>query len=358
MIKLGKTSEIKFSATIDTSRKGENRVVEIEFIDPPDEIQKDIQTYLNIAKVFAYRFVKTNQDGGLLISSTSITLDNGLILELEQLEEITQNKPLYRLQLRVSHETADSIRMLKQKKREMEQENAFLKREIKQLIQLVEKIETIKESYRIPFDAIKDLMVSFDSEGNVLVVNSACHAWLGLSPQDIVKKKYKSILKQNILEIVKKICATKEMITFEETVGNKVLQFSYIPMVNRKTGSTEVVMMAQDISQRKKEEKERVEQGRNEGVAIMGGTIRHILNSSLHAILGFSQLALSSYDWPRDTMVKYLRLIERTAQRMKKEISMIAEQKEFKPTKYVDIPGDNECKTILKIDMDKNDTIS
>ena len=48
--------------------------------------------------------------------------------------------------------------------------------------------------------------------------------------------------------------------------------------------------------------------------------IKNILNSSVNAILGFTQLALSPYKWPEETMNKYLTSIEKTAQRMKSEI--------------------------------------
>ena len=48
--------------------------------------------------------------------------------------------------------------------------------------------------------------------------------------------------------------------------------------------------------------------------------IKNILNSSINAILGFTQLALSPYKWPEETMNNYLTSIEKTAQRMKAEI--------------------------------------
>jgi hypothetical protein len=48
-----------------------------------------------------------------------------------------------------------------------------------------------------------------------------------------------------------------------------------------------------------------------------------ILNSSLNAILGFAQLALAPYEWPRETMNKYLASIEKTSQRMKNEVKKL-----------------------------------
>ncbi len=51
--------------------------------------------------------------------------------------------------------------------------------------------------------------------------------------------------------------------------------------------------------------------------------IKNILNSSVNAILGFTQLALSPYKWPDETMNNYLTSIEKTAQRMKSEIDNI-----------------------------------
>ncbi|MDM8555379.1 hypothetical protein QUF75_11660 [Desulfococcaceae bacterium HSG7] len=48
--------------------------------------------------------------------------------------------------------------------------------------------------------------------------------------------------------------------------------------------------------------------------------IKNILNSSVNAILGFTQLALSPYKWPEETMNNYLNSIEKATQRMKSEI--------------------------------------
>ncbi len=48
--------------------------------------------------------------------------------------------------------------------------------------------------------------------------------------------------------------------------------------------------------------------------------IKNILNSSINAILGFANLALSPYKWPEETMKNYLTSIQKAAQRIKAEI--------------------------------------
>ncbi|MCP4105977.1 MAG: PAS domain S-box protein [Desulfobacteraceae bacterium] len=354
MIKLDKSSEFRFSALIDTSKE-KCSVINISLIDPTEEIIKHKDTYKKIAKKFTSDFVKTGENSGLIISSTSKPIDNDLTMELECFEFQEHNKKtIYNLTLKVSHASESADKKLKQRNRKLEKENKFLSRENKELIKLVEKLEGIKESFRLPFDAIKDLIISFDCQGNVLVVNVASTEWFGQTPHEIVRKKYKTILRQNIVEVVQKVCTRKKTLSLEEKLGSKTLQISYIPTTNRKTGKTEVVMLVQDITKRKIAEEKMLENGRNEGVTIMGGTIRHILNSSLHAILGFAQLASSSYDWPKKTMIKYLKLIERTALRMKDEINKIAEQKEYKTTKYIQVPDTEDCKEILKVELDQD----
>lgn len=48
--------------------------------------------------------------------------------------------------------------------------------------------------------------------------------------------------------------------------------------------------------------------------------------SSVDALLGFVKITLS-YDWPRETTVKYIKLIQRTANRMKNELGDISKKK-------------------------------
>ncbi len=359
MIKLDKSSELRFIASIDTSNKEKCSVINVSLINPDEEIQKDKDTYKEIAKNLASEFVKTGENGELIICSSSKQLKGDLAMELGSFEETFEfqgdiKKTVYNLTLKISHGSENADKKLKRKNRELEKENKFLSRENKELIKLVEKLEGIKESFRLPFDAIKDLVISFDCEGNVLVVNLASTEWFGQTPHEIVRKKYKTILRQNIVEVVQKACNTKKTLSLEEKIGNKILQISYIPMTNKKTGKIEVVMLVQDITKSKMAEEKMLANGRNEGITIMGGTIRHILNSSLHAILGFAQLASSSYDWPKKTMIKYLKLIERTALRMKDEINKIAEQKEYKTTKYIHVPDTEDCQEIIKVELDQD----
>ncbi len=358
MIKLGKSSELKFCALIDTGKERKKSVIDIYLIDPPEEIRQEKDKFEEAAKGFVFEFFKTKEDGGLIFSSTSKKLGKGLIIELERFEVLTKMlgdpKPIYSLILKVSHESGNTNRMLRRKNKALEQKNKLLEQEVRELIDLVETLEETNESFRIPFDAIKDLMISFDTKGNVLIVNEASIEWFGQSPKDIiVRKKYRTILGQNVLNAIQKVCASGDALIIDKNIGDRILQITYIPMVNKKSGETEVVMLAQDVTNQKKMEEAQIQSGRNEGVTAMGGTVKHILNSSLTAILGFAQLALSSYEWPRETMVKYLKLIERTTLRMKKEINKIAEQKEYKLEKYVYIPETEDCKEIIQVELDK-----
>ncbi len=351
---LEKNSELRFRVFIDTNETGKKEINGIMLLDPEKKTEKEKKMLEELGKPLISEFIRINPQGGLLISSISKRVENGFIVEMESLEETIEiqgniERPLCNLILKVSLDSED----INRKNRLLNQENLLLKKENEELINLVEKIEGIKESYRVPFDAIRDLIISFDCQGHVLVINSAAKEWFGQTPKEIVRKKYKTILKQNISYITNSVCSSGKSLLVEEKIGDKVLQITYIPMINRKNGKTEVVMLAQDITQRKKEEEKLLTNGRNEGVIIMGGTIRHILNSSLHAILGFAQLALSSYEWPRETMIKYLKLIERTALRMKREISKIAEQKEYKTAKYVHIDEVEDCKEIIAVELEE-----
>jgi len=355
---LEKNSELRFRVFIYTDKTGEKKITDIMLFDPENKIKKDKKIIEELGKPLVSEFIRTDSDGGMLISSVSKRVENGFIVDLESLEERLKiqgniRQPVCSLILKVSLDSED-INQIFTKNRLLNQENLLLKKENEELINLVEKIEGIKESYRVPFDAIKDLIISFDCQGHVLVVNSASKEWFGQTPKEIVRKKYKTILKQDIMYITQSVCSSGKSLFVEEKIGDKVLQITYIPMINKKNGKTEVVMLAQDITHRKKEEEKLLKNGRDEGVMMMGGTIRHILNSSLHAILGFAQLALSSYEWPRETMIKYLKLIERTALRMKREISKIAEQKEYKTTKYVHIEDVEDCKEIIAVELEED----
>lgn len=72
----------------------------------------------------------------------------------------------------------------------------------------------------------------------------------------------------------------------------------------------------------KKSEKPGQKQVQEKETAITGEAVSQILNTSVNSIQGFVQLALS-YNWPKETMARYLKLIEKTSQRMKKEIGKI-----------------------------------
>ncbi len=326
--------EFKFRALIDTGEKGERSIIRVALIDPIEEIRNDQNRFEELARTLAFKFFKVNKDGGILLPSNSKRLDNGLIIEMESFEDLSKisgpiRKPGYSLVLKVSYESGSTLKMLELANKALEEEKEALKQEVRELLDLAARLEAAKESLRVSFDAIKDLMISFDCEGNILIVNEACTEWFGQSPEDIItRKKYKVILNQDVLSIIRKVCESKETLRFEEQIGEKAVQITYIPVTNKKNGETEVVMMAQDITGQKNEEIE----NRNSGNGlIMGMAARNVLNSSLTAILGFSQLALSSYDWPKATRARYLKLIERTALRMKNEISKIGERKSDSP---------------------------
>jgi PAS domain S-box-containing protein len=321
--------EFKFRALIDTREKEERRIICVSLIDPIEEIRKDRKRFEELAKTLVFRFFKVGKDGGIILPSGSERLDNGLILEMESFEDLTDvsgplRKPGYSLVLKVSYESGRSLKTLELANKTLEEENEALKHEVRELLDLAARLEAAKESLRVSFDAIKDLMISFDCEGNILIVNEACTEWFGQSPEDIIiRKKYKVILNQDVISIIRKVCESKETLRFEEQIGEKTVQITYIPMTNKKNGETEVVMMAQDITGHIRQ----IENRSSGNGLIMGMAARNVLNSSLTAILGFSQLALSSYDWPKATRARYLKLIERTALRMKNEIAKVFEKK-------------------------------
>ncbi|GEM_PF-4151372 len=323
--------EFKFRALIDTREKEERSIICVSLIDPIEEIRKDRKRFEELAKTLVLRFFKVGKEGGIILPSGSKRLDKGLILEMESFEDLTDvsgpvRKPGYSLVLKVSYESGSALKTLELANKALEEENEALKQEVRELLDLAAGLEAAKESLRVSFDAIKDLMISFDCEGNILIVNEACTEWFGQSPEDIItRKKYKVILNQDVLSIIRKVCESKETLRFEEHIGEKTVQITYIPMTNKKNGETEVVMMAQDITGQKNGDI--IENRRNGSGLIMGMAARNVLNSSLTAILGFSQLALSSYDWPKATRARYLKLIERTALRMKNEINKVVEKK-------------------------------
>ncbi len=349
-------SGFRFRVFIDAGKKSGGEITDISLIDPPEAIRKEIGRYENAARIFTLKFIKTDGNGGLILTSSTKKLSRVWELNLERFETVPKDdsvsNPIYYLVLSVTHKP-DHYRKLEQKYKELEKRNNQLIREIEKLGDILNRLEEIKESFRIPFDAIKDLMISFDCEGNVLVVNEASMAWFGQSPNEIAHKKCKTVFNQNIPEILEQVCKSRERLVLDENVGERAVQISYIPMTNKKNGKTEIVMLAQDITENRMSEEQMIIARRNQGVTVMGATIRHILNSSLTAILGFSQLALSTYDWPKETMVKYLRLIERTALRMKMEINRIAGQKEYRTVKYLEVPGTEECREIIEIEMDQ-----
>ena len=360
LIELDKSSEFKFQVVVAASlsaadSKRKKHIDRVVLKDPTDAIKQNKKYYEKAARLLSYDFIDTNQNGGIFIPFMAREIENGFFIEMEKMEEMEDTKDAlnnicYAIDFRVRHKSGFGEDLLKMQCRALEEENRLLKKEVQELIELVDQVEIIKEAFRIPFDAIADLVISFDKEGNVLVVNEASTEWFGQTPHNIVRRKYKTILKQNVPDMIKQVLETNQSVIIEENIDNRILQITYIPMLNRKNGKTEVVMMAQDITHRKKAEAERLEKGRIEGVVVMGGTVKHILNSSLSAIMGFAQLALSSYEWPKETMIKYLKLIERTAQRMKREINQIAGQKQFKTTTYLNIPGTKDCREIIELE--------
>lgn len=339
--------------TIDAGKQGAKKITGLSLIDPTEEMKRESRIYEHAAGMFALKYVNTGGEDGFVLPSTRLNLKGGWQLELERFEAlpVAGNACVFNLVLSVCR-GSDEFRKLDRKYKILERRSVLLKKEIKKLDALLNQMEEIKESFRIPFDALKNLVISFDHTGNILVVNEASREWFGQSPKEVAKKKCTTLFNRDIPEIIRQVCESNETVMFEENIDGRALQISCVPMDNKKRGDTEVVMIVQDITESKMAEEERIKHGRNEGVSLMGGTIRHILNSSLTAILGFSQLALSTYDWPRETMIKYLKLIERTALRMKMEINKIAEQKEYRAVKYLDMPGAEDCSEILEIEMD------
>lgn len=146
---LEKNSELRFRVFIDTNETGKKEINGIMLLDPEKKTEKEKKMLEELGKPLISEFIRINPQGGLLISSISKRVENGFIVEMESLEETIEiqgniERPLCNLILKVSLDSED----INRKNRLLNQENLLLKKENEELINLVEKIEGIKESYR------------------------------------------------------------------------------------------------------------------------------------------------------------------------------------------------------------------
>ncbi len=159
-----------------------------------------------------------------------------------------------------------------------------------------------EEKYRLIAEAVKEMILSFDTEGKITYINERGAELLGYLQHELFDTKVSDILSSEQFEILKKgILRTpvsgKRKIVLPEAVffnrSRKPVPLEITcSLIVKNDKPSDIVLLARDLSRRKRMEKELLTIQKFESLATLAGGLADDLNNCLTAIMGNIDLAL------------------------------------------------------------------
>lgn len=164
-----------------------------------------------------------------------------------------------------------------------------------------EKLAESESRYREHVENIGDIVYVLDRNGRIKYVNKALEKLLGVSLNNLRKRKLKEIVTpqtyEELQDIIKKRKDVMDGKAFEITIlCQDGLERTYeirerVLMTNTKI--TEIHGIGRDVTERKKMEEQVIQSQRMEAVGALAGGIAHNFNNILVGIMGYSEYLVS-----------------------------------------------------------------
>jgi len=201
----------------------------------------------------------------------------------------------------------------------------------------VNDLERQKEQLQLITDVLPDLISEIDENYCYHYVNKAYENWYQISRDRIIGKTIKDILGNKAFEIIQPYidkAFNGEQVTYEAYMPfkNGVERYILVRYMPYKLNSKKrVFALISDISERKKEEKEKEltqdqlrKTQKMEAIGFLAGGIAHDFNNILTAILGYTELALYKVEkGNNDKLLDNLKEVNNAGERAKKLISQL-----------------------------------
>jgi len=201
----------------------------------------------------------------------------------------------------------------------------------------VNDLERQKEQLQLITDALPDLISEVDENYCYRYVNKAYENWHQIPRDKIIGKTVKDILGNKGFEIIQPHidrAFNGEQVTYEARMPFKNGVERYILaryMPYKRNNKKCVFALVSDISERKKEEKEKEliqdqlrKSQKMEAIGFLAGGIAHDFNNILTAILGYTELALYKVEkGDNDKLLDNLKEVNHAGERAKRLISQL-----------------------------------
>lgn len=160
-----------------------------------------------------------------------------------------------------------------------------------------DKLKNSERLLRTILDAVQYQILLLDDQLNVIWANRAAAEMSSAKLSELIGRNCKDVCRQD------KHCPTcpaeQSLATglphntqITQNNGATILEISTIPITNSQGKVTQVVYLAEDISQRLSYEQQLRQAQKMESLGVLAGGIAHDFNNILTAILGFTELAL------------------------------------------------------------------
>lgn len=163
------------------------------------------------------------------------------------------------------------------------------------------KIAEPGDKYRLVTEAVRDMLLTFDMSGRITYMNERGREMIGYSEEELPNINITDILSPEQLGILKKqlfrkpIARNRKVLIPEARFANRRLKQMSLEvtasLIMKRGTPSEVVILARDLTRRKKMEKELLKSQKFESFATLASGLVDDLNNSLTGIMGNIDLA-------------------------------------------------------------------
>ena len=176
-------------------------------------------------------------------------------------------------------------------------------RDVSERRQLEDQLRQSEALYRTLAEAARDLIFTVNCDGSLAYVNASGAKQLGMPPEQVIGKRIDQLIPPDVaaepMRQIDTVLTTGEPVSVELEVplpgGNAWLETWLVPITDAAGGTTAVLAVARDITERRRLETQ-VRQGQKmQAVGLLAGGVAHDFNNLLTVILGNTDFLLAEF---------------------------------------------------------------